>query len=264
MKHSNALRKTIVQVIHSAGASHVGSSLSVAEMLDSIYGSIDLEAIRQGSEDRDRVVLSKGHAAAALYSTLYRHGLMDRQTLDSYYTNGSELGGHAAHAIDGVEHSTGALGHGLSVAVGMALGLRAKKRTGRVYVILGDGEMHEGSNWEALMLAGHHRPDNLCVMVDNNGLGGIGCTNDCCTLEPLEARFSSFGFRTVRLNGHDKEALHGTLESFRSGGGPMAIICDTVKGKGISFMEGNNVWHYRPPDKDACKMALEELEGDDA
>ncbi len=254
-----AIRKKILEIIHRSGASHIGSSLSMVEILCAIYSRVDLEKIKAGSQNRDRVVVSKGHSAAALYATLNAFGLLTDGELATYHCNGSLLGGHVSHAVPHVEHSTGALGHGLSVAVGMAVGLKAKNSPARVFVVLGDGEMQEGSNWEALMLAGHLGLDNLRVLVDGNCLGGIACVADCCTLEPLVAKFQAFNLDACELDGHDSSALSTALERADQAGRPAAFVCRTVKGKGVSFMEGQNVWHYRPLNKESYENALSEL-----
>lgn len=254
-----ATRKKILEIIFRSSASHVGSSLSMVEILFAVYSRVDLEKIKTGSQDRDRVVVSKGHCAAALYATLNAFGLLSDEDLATYHRNGSLLGGHVSHAVPHVEHSTGALGHGLSVAVGMAIGLKVKNSRARVYVVLGDGEMQEGSNWEALMLAGHLGLDNLRVLVDGNCLGGIACVADCCTLEPLVDKFRAFNLDACDLDGHDPGALTAALNSADQAGRPTAFVCRTVKGKGVSFMEGQNVWHYRPLNTESYENALSEL-----
>ncbi len=253
------LRKNILTLIHKSNASHIGSSLSVVEMLNAVYHFVDIDRIKRKAMDRDRVILSKGHAAAALYVVLNSHGLISDDILETYYTNGTLLGGHVSHKVPCVEHSTGALGHGLSVGVGAALGLRQKGFDSRVFVILGDGELQEGSNWEAIMLAGQLKLSNLCVLIDNNGLGGIGSTVACCDLEPLVMKFKAFNFQVNRVGGHDEAAVHTALSRFGNGVQPSVVICDTVKGKGVSFMEGKNVWHYRSPGKEDYERALTEI-----
>lgn len=259
MNKTVEIRKKILEIIHRSSASHIGSSFSVVEILCAVYSRVDLAKIKSGSPDRDRIVVSKGHSAAALYATLHAFGLLSDDEVATYYSNGSLLGGHVSHAVPHVEHSTGALGHGLSVAVGMAIGLKARKSPGRVYVVVGDGEMQEGSNWEALMLAGHLGLDNLNVLVDGNCLGGIACVADCCTLDPLAAKFEAFNFAAYDLDGHDLKVLGRGLDLAEQGGRPAGLVCRTVKGKGVSFMEGLNVWHYRPPNKEAYGNALAEL-----
>lgn len=260
MRSAVGIRKSIMRIIHESSASHVGSSLSVVEILNAVYSSVDVEKIRLQQNDRDRVVLSKGHAAAALYTVLNHYGLIDEKMLDTYYQNNSVLGGHVSHSVNYVEHSTGALGHGLSVGLGMALGLQSKKMDGRVFVVTGDGEMHEGSNWEALMLAGHLRLGNLCLLVDYNKLGGIGLTGNCCSLDSLKDKFIAFGIEGYDVDGHSEKEITDIIHSTKNNDKPVGIVCHTIKGKGVSFMENENVWHYRPPDKEAYDLAIKEIE----
>ena len=260
MSSAAEIRKSILRIIHKSSASHVGSSLSVVEILNAVYSSVDVEKIRLQKNDRDRVLLSKGHAAAALYAVLNHYRLMNDKLFDTYYRNNSILGGHVSHSVNCVEHSTGALGHGLSVGVGMAIGLRSKKMNGRVFVVTGDGEMHEGSNWEALMLAGHLGLGNLCILVDYNKLGGIALTENCCSLDSLSDKFIAFGVEGYDVDGHSKKEITDIINSTKDNDKPVGIVCHTVKGKGVSFMEHENVWHYRPPDKEAYQLAIEEIE----
>lgn len=259
---SHSIRKMVLEIVHKGNASHCGTSLSAIEILTAVFRSVDIEKIRQKSNARDRVILSKGHAAATLYSTLTYFGLMDKKDLSTYYANDSLLSGHSSHFIPYVEHSTGSLGHGLPVSVGICLGMKSRNISARTFVIVGDGELNEGSNWEALMLAGHHQLNNLCVLVDNNNLGGVEKTTDVCTLEPLKAKFESFQFETYEIDGHDEELIYSIIQKTQSSKKPIGIICKTTKGKGVSFMEHNNVWHYRPPNKEAYEQALAELEKD--
>lgn len=258
---SISTRVIILDIIHNSGASHIGSSFSVVEALTAIYKCVDIAKIKNKQDDRDRIVVSKGHAAAALYAVLFRFGLMDKNTLDTYYKNDSLLSGHVSHFVPYVEHSTGALGHGLSVGVGICIGLVSNKfNSSRVYVVLGDGEMHEGSSWEACMLAGHLKLKNLCVLIDNNHFGGIGRTDECCSLEPFQEKLASFGFATFEVDGHDEEAIASIIQQTKNKTTkPVGIVCQTIKGKGVSFMEQDNVWHYRSPNKEAYQKALLEL-----
>jgi transketolase len=259
--HGKKIRQSILDVIHNSGAAHIGSSFSMVEILSAIFSSIDLEKIRRQAADRDRVVVSKGHAAAALYAVMHEYGVMDQELLNTYYKTDSLLSGHVSHWVPNVEHSTGALGHGLPVGVGMAIGLKSRKfLSSRVFVVLGDGEMHEGSNWEAFMYAGHRKLNNLCVLVDNNTLGGVGLTDTICSIRNLENMIASFGFETYSVDGHDEEGLRAILQkTAASSSGPVGIVCHTIKGKGVSFMEGDEAWHYRPPNKDARQKAITEL-----
>lgn len=253
------LRKTLLRIAHRSKASHIGTCLSSIEILSAIFSDIDTNLVAQQHPDRDRVILSKGHAAAALYTTLFHCGLITSTEFDTYYSSGSLLSGHSNHFHPMVEHSTGALGHGLSAGLGMAMGLKARKSPARVFVILGDGELNEGSNYEAFMLAGHLKLDNLCVIIDNNKLSGIGKTDDFCTLEPLTDKLRAFNFFTVRLDGHDLPLLQQKLQDFRLHPKPTAIIGDTIKGRGVPFMESQNAWHYRPLNDESYHKALAEL-----
>ena len=171
------------------------------------------------------------------------------------------MAGHASHFVSHVEHSTGALGHGLSVGLGMAIGSAARKLENMVYVVLGDGELHEGSNWEALMFAGHRQVSNLCVLIDNNGLSQMGKTDDACSLGSLAEKFRAFDIETYEvLDGHDEEEILKAISIAKCSGRTSAIICNTVKGKGITFMENNNVWHYRSPQDQDYINSLQELD----
>jgi len=257
--NANLYRKKILDIIYNAQASHIGSSFSVVEILSAVYRSVDIKKIQNLDNDRERILLSKGHAAAALYVILNQFGLMCNKDLESYYTNGSVLGGHVTHNVQYIEHSTGALGHGLSVSTGIAIGLKSKRIDSRVYVVVGDGELHEGSNWEALMLAAHLNLNNICVLVDNNKLGGIGKIKDCCSLKNLLFKFEAFGLKAYEVDGHNEYEIYSTINKSKSSKKPTAIVCNTIKGKGVSFMENNNIWHYRPPSTEEYQKALAEL-----
>jgi transketolase len=255
------VRKKILKIIHNSNASHAGSCLSMVEILSAIYESVDLDKIKRKEEDRDRIIVSKGHSAAALYSTLWYYGILKDEEIESYHKNNSLLAGHVTRNVFGVEHSTGALGHGLSVGAGMAYGFKSKQIKGRVYVVVGDGELQEGSNWEAMQFASHYKLDNLCLMVDYNKLSGIGETNSCCSMEPLKERLESFGFVTFEVNGHDKEEIKKIIQKTNNTNKPIAIICHTIKGKGVSFMENSNIWHYRSINQEDYKKAILEVRG---
>jgi len=258
--NETSTRKAILDIVHRSSASHIASSFSVVEILSAVYRSLDINKVKKQSNDRDRVIVSKGHSAAALYTILFKFGLMSKSDLEKYHTNNSLLSGHASHFIPYVEHSTGGLGHGLSVAVGICIGFKSKKfLSSRAYVIVGDGELHEGSNWEALMLAGHLKLDNLCVLIDNNTLGGIGKTDECCSLNPLKEKLNSFGFTAFEVNGHNEDKIYSIIQQTKNTFRPVGIICKTIKGKGVSFMENNNVWHYRPPNREEYERGLGEL-----
>jgi transketolase len=255
-------RKVILDIINQSNAAHIGASFSLVEILQAIYRSVDIDKIRNHADDRDRVILSKGHAAAALYTTLYQFALMPKETLETYNLNDSLLSGHVSHFIPCVEHSTGALGHGLPVALGMAIGLKSRGFTSKVFVIVGDGELHEGANWEAILLAGHLKMNNLYVLIDNNHLSQMGVTDKCCSLDSLNHKFESFKFKSVEVDGHDSDQMYEIIQQNKQTNSPTAIICQTTKGKGVSFMENNNLWHYRTPkDADYLKAISELNEG---
>lgn len=256
---NNEIRKTILEIVHSGGASHIGSALSLIEILDSVFKNCNIQKIKNSDIDRDRIILSKGHGTSALYSTMFHHGLISKEELKTYFKNGSVLGGHTSHHVPFVEHSTGALGHGLPVGVGMAIGLRSKKMVSKVFVIVGDGELHEGSNWEALMFAGHEKLKNLIVLVDCNNLSQVGKLEECCSIEPLEAKFRSFNFEVFDVDGHDESKIEQAIKKSEENKLPTAILCRTTKGKGISFMECNNLWHYKSPQGEDYEKALVEL-----
>ncbi|MBF0619628.1 MAG: transketolase [Candidatus Omnitrophica bacterium] len=259
LEEAKAARRLIAEIIHKAGASHIGTAYSCVEILRAIYRNVDVARIMAGDQGRDRVILSKGHGATALYTVMHQFGLMGIDDLRTYGQNGSLLSGHVSHFIPRVEHSTGALGHGLSVGVGAAIGLRGIRPDACVYVVTGDGELHEGSNWEACMLAAHLQLNNLRLFVDVNNLCGIAHTSSACCLDPLTDKFRSFGFETYNVDGHDEDALAALITRVKGSERPVAFVCRTIKGKGISFMEGQNVWHYRPPNKEAMEKILVEL-----
>jgi transketolase len=256
---NKAIRRTIVDIVHNSGAAHIGSALSVVEIANAIYRSVDLGKIKAKDPGRDRIILSKGHAAAGLYAVLHHQGLLSDEEVNTYFKNGTLLAGHASHNVPCVEHSTGALGHGLPVGLGVAIGLKSKKILARVFVITGDGELHEGSNWEAIMLAGHLKLGNLVILVDQNHLSQFGSVDVCCDVDPLKAKFESFKWNAVEVDGHNEEQIIKSIDSAKNSDRPTAIICHTIKGKGISFMENDNIWHYRSPQGEDYEKAKAEL-----
>lgn len=260
---ARTIRRSIVEMIGRGKASHIGGALSVADILTVLYFDVlKLDPKRPRWDGRDRLILSKGHVAAALYATLAERGYVSKKTLKSYYTNGSKMAGHPVKdCIPGVECSTGSLGHGLAIGVGMSLALKNDRRKERVFVILSDGECDEGSTWEAAMLASHLGLNNLVAIVDYNRFQGFGRTDEVVTLDPLAEKWQSFGWQVKEANGHDHMELQRTLGSvpFQQDR-PSAVIAHTIKGKGVSFMEGQFDWHYRYPNEDQIKAALLELE----
>ena len=252
---SGALRMTAA-----AGAAHIGSALSCADILAVLYGRVlRIDPARPRAPERDRFVLSKGHAAAALYAALAARGFFPESELETYCRNGTRLAGHASHHVPGVELSTGSLGHGLPVAAGLALAAaRAGARHG-VYVLLSDGELDEGSNWEAILFAGHHRLGGLVAIVDANGLQSLGPVAETLALEPLATKWESFGWEAVECDGHDAGALAAALERGPARGRPRCVIARTTKGKGVSFMEHRVLWHYRTARGEELAAAEREL-----
>jgi transketolase len=244
--NAHQTRVRALEMLYRGRASHLGTSMSIVEMLTAIYESIDVERIKTHDPARDRIIVSKGHGAAAAYSALAQFGVLPADEAATYHTDGSMLSGHVSHMVPGIEHSTGALGHGLPVSVGIALGLRSKSySSSRVFVIVGDGELQEGSNWEALMLASHLRLANLVILLDNNGISSITKTSDVINMNPIAGRFTGFGFAVHEVDGHDVSALKAVIESIRQNDEPSVMICNTVKGYGIPFAENDPMWHYR-------------------
>ncbi len=253
------IRRTILNMINKGGAAHIGAAFSMVEILNCVYNNVNLEKIKKNDFDRDRVILSKGHGTSCLYAVLHHHGLLKKSLIDTYFQDNTILAGHASHHTPFVEHSTGGLGHGLPVGTGMAIGLKSKKADSKVFIILGDGEMQEGSNWEAIMLAGHLKIQNLTIFIDINELGQVGRLEDCCSIEPLAKKLESFNFHVFEVDGHDEEQINHSIQESEKILKPVAILCHTIKGKGVSFMEKNNLWHYKcPKDKD-YEQALKEL-----
>ena len=252
-----------LRMTHRAKSSHVASSMSMAEILAVLYGRIlRVSPETVDNADRDRLVLSKGHACAGLYAVLAECGFFPLEWLESFYLDGARLPGHAtADGIPGVEVSTGALGHGLPIACGTALVGKRDNRPFRVVALLSDGECDEGSNWEAILFAPQHRLDNLVVIVDYNKIQSLGNVKDILDLEPFAAKWRSCRWAVREVDGHDVDALTAALSGIPfEPGKPSCLIAHTVKGKGVSFMEDNLLWHYRSPQGEEYRRALAELE----
>lgn len=262
MRVASTLRMHALRMVHAAQASHIGTCLSMADLLAVAYGSIlSVDPTRPKWEGRDRFVLSKGHGAAILYACLAERGFFPLELLDDYSCDGSILLGHASHHVPGVEVSTGALGHGLPIAAGMALAAKTDAESHRVFVLLGDGELDEGSNWEAIMFAAAHRLDNLMAIVDCNELQALGMVREVLDIEPLDEKFLAFGWDVLAIDGHDHAAIAEALAGdWASRKRPAAVLARTVKGKGVSFMEGRLEWHYKAPSAGELAAALVELE----
>ncbi len=256
------IRIHAIQMCASGGGSHVGSALSCADILAVLYGSVlRVDPWDPRWADRDRFVLSKGHACAALYAVLAERGFFPIEKLARHYQNGSDLCGHASHKVPGVELSTGSLGHGMPVAAGMAYAAQLANRSHRVFALVSDGECDEGSIWEAALFAAHHRLNKLTVVVDYNRLQGVGAVNGVIRLEPFADKWRSFGWAVREVDGHDHAALQAALSAVPDlSGQPTCVIAHTTKGKGVSFMQDSVLWHYRIPAGDELKEALAELE----
>ena len=250
------IRVHVLRMLHHAGASHAGTCLSIADVLAVLYGTVlRVDPKQPELAGRDRLVVSKGHGAAAVYATLAERGFFPVEWLQTYCDDESPLAGHVTHrGVPGIEASTGSLGHGLAIGCGMAL---AASGATRVFVILSDGELNEGSTWESVFFAAHRRLCNLVAIVDVNRIQSFGRTAEVLDMEPLADKFAACGWDAVRIDGHDHEKLAAAL----AGGGerPRAILADTVKGKGVSFMEDKLAWHYQSPDRAQLAAALREL-----
>ena len=254
-------RKKILGIIKHANAGHTGGSLSCTDILNVLYNHVmDITPESFASKNRDHYIQSKGHSVEALYTVLADKGFYPESDLDSLNQFQSHYVGHPTRKVNGIEHNTGALGHGLSVSVGIALGMKHDGMDHRVFTLLGDGELAEGSSWEALMSASHYQLDNLVIIVDRNTLQITGGTEEVMGLEPLADRFAAFGCAVRVCNGNDVEDLVNTLDDLPfEKGKPNLVIARTTKGKGISFMENTVTWHHKVPSDTEYRMALDEL-----
>ncbi|MBT3792049.1 MAG: transketolase [Rhodospirillales bacterium] len=256
------IRGNLVKMSHEAKTPHLGSSLSCTDIVTTAYwGVLRLDPKKPRDPNRDRFILSKGHAATTLYTTLNMRGFFPDGLLDSYAKNGSALQEHPGPACaPGIEAATGSLGHGLSIGIGMALSGRIQKQDYRVFALLSDGECNEGSVWEAAMFAAKQSLDQICVIVDYNKWQATGRSNDVLSLSPLREKWEAFGWDAHEIDGHDIGALLDIMGKVPNGSGkPLAIIANTVKGKGVSFMEDDNNWHYRIPTAEEVATAHSEL-----
>jgi transketolase len=257
------IRIHATRMIHTAKSSHLGSNLSMAEIMAVLYGKImRISPDHPFAPNRDRFILSKGHAAAGYYAVLAECGFFPVDWLDSFYVNGARLAGHATYGIPGIEVSSGALGHGLSMAAGMALAGKRDKASYRIFVVLSDGECDEGSTWEAAMFSAHHHLSNLIAIVDYNKIQALGHTRDVIDLEPFADKWKAFGWAVTDVDGHDIDGLDDALATLPfEPNKPSCLIAHTVKGKGVSFMEDDVLWHYRNPQDEEYENAMQELGG---
>ena len=256
------VRRKTMDIIFKTGSPHIGSSFSIVEILTVLYFRI-LSINRRDREktDRDRFILSKGHACPALYVTLFFRGLMTQESLDGFAVDQGSLDHHPTKNLSsGIELSTGSLGHGLSVACGMAFSAKYDRSPARIFVLMGDGELNEGSNWEAILFAAHWKLDNLVAIIDYNRIQALGRTEEILDLDPLPDKWHSFGWEVAVVDGHNIDELVETLEKVPlTVGKPTVIIANTTKGKGICFMENDLLWHYRCPDDEEYAKATCEL-----
>ena len=262
--HAINMRKNIVKMVTNAASGHPGGSLSCVEILNWLYfNEMDVSKENVKSTDRDRFVLSKGHATPVLYSILCEKGFISEEDLMTFRKINSKLQGHPnMNYVDGVDMSTGSLGQGLSVAVGMAMANKVDNNDNRVYCLVGDGESQEGQIWEAAMAASHYKLDNLCAILDFNGLQIDGDITKVMNPTPFDKKYEAFGWNVVMCDGHSYDGLEKAFKEARnSKGKPTVIIATTVKGKGISYMENNAGWHGSAPNAEQCAQALEELGG---
>ena len=256
---SDRIRRIVIEQSKRANVGHIGSSLSVADILGTLYSGV-LRGSGPDDPERDRMVLSKGHASLALYAALHETGMIDADELASFCGDGSRLGTHPDHIVAGVDFSTGSLGHGLSLATGSALAAHLAASSRRTFALMSDAECNEGSVWEAVMFAAHHRLGNLVVIVDVNGQQALGYTHEVLDLSPLEQRWDSFGWDVHTVDGHDHAALRQTIDWLPLGHAkPHVLLAQTVFGHGVSYMEREIRWHYLPMDDGQYASALGEL-----
>ena len=245
------IRTNILNHTFKAKSSHIGSCLSIVEILATLYFNV--------LNKNDKFILSKGHAALALYSVLFEKKIISKRILDSFGKNKTKLMNHVSSKVNGVEFSTGSLGHGLPVSVGKALKFKSKKEKNKVYVLISDGEINEGTTWESLLFANHHKLDNLNIIIDYNKIQSMDFVSKVMKIEPLKLKLQSFGCKVFNVDGHSIKNLNKFLKK-RITDKPKVIIANTIKGKGVSFMENNNLWHYKNPNQEQLKKALKEIE----
>ncbi len=261
---ANQIRQGIIKSVHAAGSGHPGGSLSAVELLTVLYfHKMNIDPNDPDKPDRDKFVLSKGHAAPVLYSTLAERGYFEKDELLNLRKMGAILQGHPdMKRIPGVEMSTGSLGQGFSTSIGMALANKLDNKEGKIYVLLGDGELQEGLIWEAAMSAGHYQLDNLVAILDFNGLQIDGSNDEVMTVTPVKDKWESFGWQVIEIDGHDYDEIINAFDTAGKAGQPTMVIARTIKGKGVSFMEGHAGWHGKAPNDEEMKMALADLGGD--
>lgn len=252
-------RKTVLRLIYEAQTSHIGSNFSAIDILAVLYAIANID--KDLKEDRDRVVISKGWVAASVYYFLAQKGIIPKTDLETYCKNGSKYIGLAEPSIRGIEAAGGSMGFGLPFGVGFSLAKKIKKEKGKIFILMSDGEMDCGTTWESALIAAHHKLDNICVIVDANGLQAMGKVKDILDINPLKDKWEAFGWEVRAIDGHNFEEIETSVTApplqERK---PIVVIAKTVKGKGVSFMEGNNLYHYKAPSEEEYQKALNELE----
>ncbi|WP_204105817.1 MULTISPECIES: transketolase [Spirulina sp. CCY15215] len=257
--NGNAIAKIILEQSKRAHVGHIGSALSIADLVAVLYGNI-LNIPSPDDGDRDRFILSKGHAVLAIYAALFLKGWISEEQLNTYCANGSLLGVHPEHELTGIDFSTGSLGQGLSLGVGAALAAKLDNSSRRIFVLISDAECNEGSLWEAIMFAAHHKLSNLIAIIDLNGQQAIGYTQDVLNLSPMRDRWQAMGWNVKEINGHDRAEIVQTINNLETTSGkPHVIIAKTIFGKGVSYMENQIKWHYFPMSDAEYQQALNEI-----
>jgi len=262
--NSRALRKTVLDMAYAGSTVHIGCAFSIIELLAVLYRSyLRYPGNDPIAADRDYLVLSKGHGVMAQYACMRELGWLNDEAFSGYFSDGSDLKGLSDSRIPGLEVTSGSLGHGFSVGVGMALGAKLRGTDQKTYALVGDGEINEGPIWEGSMFAAHHALQNFMVIVDENGFQAMGRTQEVLALGSIQAKFESFGFEALTVDGHDEDAIYSTINRLCMSGSkaPKALIAKTVKGKGVPFMEHNNIWHYTRLDQGSYVKALAALAG---
>jgi len=259
---ANVIRKKVIEISHQANASHLGSALSCIDLLTVLYSQVlKIDKNNLFDENNDKFILSKGHAAAAIYTTLAYHGFFPIEKLVDFGNEGGKLAEHPGpFCVPGIEIATGSLGHGLPIGSGMALAGKIKNKNYQVYVLMSDGECNEGSVWEAALFAASKKLNNLNVIIDYNKWQATGRSNEVMALHPLKEKWQAFGWEAHEINGHDQEQILKILNAPRDNTKPRVIVANTIKGKGVSFMEDDNNWHYRVPTAEEVKKAHDEID----
>ena len=257
---AKSIRINLLKMVNKGKSSHIGSVLSIADILSVLYCDVlNYSPSNPKFELRDRFVLSKGHAGAGLYAILAECGFFNQEKLFDHYQNGSKMSGHVSHYVEGVEVSTGSLGTGLGVSCGIALALKLQNKTSKVFCLLSDGELNEGSTWEAIMFSAHHSLNNLFFIIDKNNLQSIKSTSKTLNMGDLRKKFLSFNINTLECDGHNHTELKKSLLSFHESK-PTALISNTIKGKGVKFMENNVLWHYKSPNDEELHAAIRDVQ----